>query len=99
MSAGDLAKHFSSHDVVAGYDSNKNKAGGYTVGGEESVYPDAAEMANYKEPSYSRARTLSQAYMEDSNVANQIDGWTAQFENGLSRAADDWKPTNDGGFA
>ena len=27
MSAGDLAKYFNRHDVVEGYDSNKNKAG------------------------------------------------------------------------
>ena len=96
MSAGD---YFNRQDVVEGFDKNKSKAGGYTIGGEESVYPDAAEMANFKEPSYSRARTLVQAYMDDPNIRNQVDGWTAQFESGLSRAAEDWKPMNEGGFA
>ena len=99
MSAGDLAKHFNSHDVVEGFDSHKNRAGGYTKGGEESVYPDVAEMANYKEPSYSRARTLALAYQTDPETNRRVNDWTAQFENGLSRAADDWKPMNEGGFA
>tara|TARA_B100001057_G_C22027958_1_gene636040 strand:+ start:68 stop:349 length:282 start_codon:yes stop_codon:yes gene_type:complete len=93
MSAGDLARHFNTGDVVKGGDVQRDKAGGYTIGGEESVYPDAAEMANFKEPSYSRARTLVQAYMDDPNVANQVDGWTAQFEAGQNM------PWQNGGLA
>tara|TARA_B100001057_G_C22597283_1_gene851374 strand:- start:560 stop:850 length:291 start_codon:yes stop_codon:yes gene_type:complete len=96
MSAGG---YFNRQAVVEGFDTNKSKAGGYTIGGQESVYPDVAEMANYKEPSYSKARTLAQAYQTDPETNRRVNDWTVQFENGLSRAADDWKPMNDGGFA
>ena len=99
MSAGDLAKNWNQYDIVAAYNAKKNGPGGFNKGGEESVRSDDSEFSNYTDQPYRNARTIAQAYMENPDVKNEVDYLASAFINGTSRAAEDWKPMNEGGFA